>query len=323
MRYKALGTEGLLIAVGLAGAMSAVAMFVGGPVQNPEDFGLCLYSPNLWTISPLWSWILNLTLIIGIGVTLHFFNKTYSLVQDTDTVLPALFMVMCASLTWIDSLLSSSLVMALLNVIALYLMFGCYRDLNATRQIFVVGTIISIGSMFQYSYVFLIPAYLIIAGMMKCLRFREFIAFLMGLAAPYWVGIGLGIIPLDSFHLPEFHYPFESFVTKKGMLVGMLNIGITALLSILFALGNAVKLYAGNSQRRLYNNSVMTLGLTAILCMVFDSDNLTAYAATFYLTAAVQFANVFALKNVRHGAGWMTFTFMAYAAMFTLMFLGF
>ena len=319
MKHKALGTEGLLAAFIVAAALALINFFLGHPQHLEGNMGICLPSPNLWPIPPLWSWIANLSLMLIIGVTVHFVNKSYSIVQTTDTVLPAAFLVFCASNPWLSGLLNTSMIMAIINVLAIIMMFECYRARNATQQIFIVATMLSVGSMFQYAFIFMIPAYLIIALMMKCLRFKEFIAFLLGLAAPYWVGIGLGLIPLSSFSTPTLTNLFDGFTSTSDLLIGLLNIGITAIIAILMTLNNAVKLYAGNTRRRLYNNSISLLGLVCIICMSIDFNNLTAYVATFYLTAAVQLANTYALWNIPKGSLWLAVVAALYIASFAVM----
>lgn len=319
VKQKALGTEGFLMAFVLAAALSALNYFTGNPQHLEGNMGICLPSPNLWQLPQLWSWILNLALILGIGVTLHFLNKSYSVVQTTDTILPSAFMVMTASNPWISGLLCSSTIMVMVNVIALIIMFDCYRVRNATQQIFVVATVLSIGTMFQYAFIFLIPAYVIIAFMMKCFRFKEFVAMLMGLVAPYWIAVGMGIVPLDSFTMPTLSNLFAGFATTHDLILGLSQVGATVLLAVILALNNAVKLYAGNSQRRLYNNAIIVLGVFCIVSVCFDFNNLMVYIATLYLFASVQLANMYALWNVRKGSTWALFMAMIYVAFFILM----
>lgn len=322
VRQKALGTEGLLTGLILVGAMSALNFFNGTTEALGGDMGICMPSPNLWVIPPLWSWIANLTMIVALAITLHLFNKSYQFIKSTDSVLPTAFLIMVGSCPWITLGINTSMLLVMVNIIALIVLFDCYRTRNATQQIFVVATMASLGSMFQYAFVFMLPAYIVIAVMMKCFRFREFIALLMGLVAPYWVGIGLGLIPLDSFTLPTLSNLFAGFATKQDLLIGLLNIGLTAIVALFIALNSAVKLYAGNTQRRLYHNSVMVLGIVTMVALAFDFNNLTAYIGTIYMVAAVEYANLFALWHIRKADRWMFFIGMVYVTFFCLMHFG-
>ncbi|MDE6027739.1 MAG: hypothetical protein K2G23_06690 [Muribaculaceae bacterium] len=319
MKSKTLGTEGFLGAVVLAIALTVIYYFTGIVRPLPANFGLCLPSPNLWPLPELWSWGINLVLILGCGIALYFFNKGYSVIQSADTVLPSMFLLLTATNPWADGLLESSSLMAAINIVCLSTIFSCYKSRNATQEVFVMATMLSLGSMFQYAFIFLMPGYILIALMMKCFRIKELAAFVMGICAPYWIAVGMGLVPLDAFHWPTFTNLFEEFSSASDLVVGGLSVGITALIAILMALNNAVKLYAGNTQRRLYNNAIAVVGITCVAGMAMDVNNLPTYLATFYITVAVQFANTFALWNIRKPSLWLRIIAAVYVIVFLIM----
>lgn len=319
MKYKTIGTEGFAGAVVLAIVLAAIYYLSGTITLVNGNLGVCLPSPDLWPLPSIWSWSLNLCLIIGIGVALIFFNKAYSVIQTADMVLPSMFMVLTSTNPWAGGPLQSSSLMAAINLICLSTIFNCYKSRNATQQVFVMATMLSLGSMFQYAFIFLMPAYIVVALLMKCFRFREAAAFIMGVAAPYWIAVGMGLVPPDAFHKPQFTDLFSSINSGSDLLIGVLNIGLTALMAIMLALNNAVKLYAGNTQRRLYNNSISVIGLVCIAGMALDFNNLTTYLATFYLTAAVQIANTFTLWTVRRAPLWLGIISAIYIVLFLIM----
>lgn len=314
-----MGKEGMTLSVLAASAMCAIAFFAGSPNALGGDMGICLPSPNEWGMEPLWGWVFNTALLAVLTVTLYFVNKEFTFVQGSDTVLTGMFLIMATSNTWVSGMLTSSALLALANLICLLVLFGCYRKQNATQELFVIATILSLGSMIQYAFIFMMPVYLIGAIMLKCFRFKGLIAFLMGVAAPYWVGIGLGITPLESFTMPTFSNLFDGYGTKSGLFFGLLNIAVTVVVGLVLALNNGVRLYAGNTQRRLYNMVINVLGLVAAGCMVVDFNNMVAYMVTTYMITAVQFANLFALWNVNKGWVWLLGLSCLYIAGFVMM----
>lgn len=319
MHTRLIGNGGLLLAILMACTMSAVAFFFGNPQPLEGELGICMPSPNLWKIPSIGSWALNLSMIILLGIFLYLFNKTYNFVNSNDTALPAAFIFFCGSNPWINSMLTSSVIMVAANIICLQFIFGSYRSQKGMQPLFIVGSVLSLCSMFQYAFVFLIPAYMIIAIVIKCLHFKSFLAMLMGIAAPYWIGIGLGLIPLESFSMPTFSNLFDGFVTKQSLLVGLVNCALTILMSILIALYNAVKLYAGNTRRRLLNNAIIVLGLTAAICCVCDVDNIPVYMATLYMVLSAQLANLFVLHHIKYPHTTVFIIVMLYIASFVLM----
>lgn len=303
--------------------MSAIEFFLGNPQHLEGDLGICMPSPNMWNIPAVGSWILNISMIILLGLLLHLFNKTYNFVNSNDTVLPAAFIFLCGSNPWINAMLTASVIMMAANLICLQFIFGSYRSPKGMQPLFIVGTVLSLCSMFQYAFVFLIPAYVFIALVIKCLHFRSFLALLLGIAAPYWIGIGMGIIPPDSFSMPTFTNLFDGFGTKQTLFIGLLNCAVTILLALLLALYNAVKLYAGNTRRRLLNNSIIILGLASAICIVCDVDNIPVYMATIYMVLAAQLANLFALHNIRRPHTIVFLLVLLYIVFFVLMETGF
>ena len=308
-----------LISMAIAVAMSAVAFFVGMPSPGTADAGICIHSVNLWGIAPIAAWALNIALALALSIGLRFANKAYSFVPGSETPLPGLFLVLFASNTWISGPLTSSVILAAANLICLSTLFSCFRQNNATQETFVIATILSLGSMFQYAFAFMIPVYIIAGIMLKCFRLREAVAMILGLVAPYWVAVGLGIVPVENFHLPKFENLFDGYISKADLFTGLLNCAFTLVLSLILALNNIVKLYSGNSRRRLFNMAMLVLAVACAVCMILDFNNITAYLATVYMVTAVQIANLLSLFNIRRPAIWIAVIEAVYVALFVLM----
>lgn len=303
-------------------AMTAVAFFIGSPFQISGNTGICIPSPNEWGLTPAASWLLNLIILFGSGVLLTIANKQYTFVKGADTVLSGIFLLMATSNVWVSSSFSSASLMVFINVLCLIILLGCYRQTNATRDIFMIGTLLSIGSMMQYAFIFMIPVYLIGSILMKCVNFKTIIAYLMGLVAPYWIGIGMGILEIESFKMPIFTSVIDGYIADHRMFICILNVSLTALIGFILALNNMVKLYAGNTQKRLNNVVINMLGLAVAICMIFDYSNITTYLGLLYMITAVQIANLFALWQIRRGRIWLITIIMLYVIGFIIMAIG-
>lgn len=300
-----MGKEGMLLAILVSLAMIVTAFYAATPEPLAGRMGLCLPSPNEWPLTPFASWLINLLLMGAVTLTLYLLNKEFNFVRGSDTVLTGMFLVMASSNAWVTEGLSSSLIMAMANLMCLFILFGCYRKRNSAQEMFVIATILSVGAMIQYAFIFMMPAYLLGAMLLKCFNFKSFIAFLMGVAAPVWVAVGLGIIPPDWFRLPTFTNMFDGFATTTDLFFGMANMALTVLLGLMLGLNNSVRLYAGNTQRRLYNMVLNVIGLFSVAFMLIDFTNMVAYMATIYMITAVQLANTFSLRNIQYGGRWL------------------
>ena len=314
-----MGRDGLALAILVSLGMFALAYLAGPSQRLAGDTGICFPSPNLWGLNEVWGWVANMGSLIATWIVLSLVNKEFTIVQGSDTVLTGIFAIMTSSNLWLAGSMSSSGIVALANLICMVVLFGCYRKQNATQKMFLVASILAIGSMFQYAFIFMMPAYLIGAIMMKCLRFKSLVAFLMGVVAPYWIALGFGIVSFDDFTMPTFTDLFDGYSTKFRLLVGLINIGATALIGLILVFLNWVKLYAGNTQRRLYNMVVNVIGFFCLLCIIIDFNNMVAYLATMYMIAAVQIANFFALRNVYRGNRVVIVLSLLYMLGFTLM----
>lgn len=298
-RTKGIGMGGMVIIAILASAMIAVGFFFGPERRLAGELGICLPSPNLWDIPALWSWGANTILLAVIAVWTYLLNRHFNFIRSTQPVVPAMFLILTASNPWITDYLSSSTLICLVNILCLTILFGCFRQRNTTQQMFVIGTFFSIGSMFQYAFLPYIIAYVAGAIVMKAFRIKEFLAMGMGLVAPYWVGVGLGIIPTDNFRLPEITDLFNGFAQARELFVLMASVGCAIFFGLILGLNNSIKLYAGNSRVNALNIAINLVGVVSTIFIIVDFSNMMAYMATLYFAVAVQVANLCALWHIR------------------------
>ncbi len=290
----------MTLAVIIAGAMSVCAFLFNTIPSNLSDNGICLPSPNLWNIIPVWSWGINTAILGLLAAGTYFLNHHYNFIRSTEPVLPAMFLILTASNPWITERLTSSTLICMVNLISLAILFSCYRERNSTQQIFIIATLFSIGSMFQYAFIPYLAAYVAGALVMKTFRFRELIAMGMGLVAPYWIGIGLGLIDISWFRLPELTNLLDVFDERADLFMMILSVGLAIFFGMLLALNNAMKLYAGNSRVNALNLTVNFVGIVSAVCVIIDFTNMLAYLTTLYFTVATQIANLCALWKFRH-----------------------
>lgn len=236
---------------------------------------------------------------MGVAVWLLFLNKTYNFVRSSDLLLPSLFLVLAASNTAVSGCLDASTLLLLYSMLMFSILFRCYKAPDATREVFVTATFLAVGSMCDYTFLLLAPFTLIAMGMLGILRFREILAFAMGAAAPYWVGLGFGLITPQDFHMP----PLAGMVTGYGVppRLAWIATGTTILwiCSGAAAMTTVVRLYAGNPKSRTFNYIIYLLSLYCGILMLIDAANFPSYLGTVYLCCTVEIANAFALNRMR------------------------
>lgn len=289
--------HGLAIIIFLVAAMLGLTYALIPPVAIEGRLGICLPSPNEWNLHFPASWLLNSAAILLCVFALVFSNRKFNFLQSTDNVLPAILLMMIGCNPLITRGFCSSTLILAVNLVCMNILFDTYRKSNASQENFVVATLLSLGSMVEYAFVPLTLAYMAGGFMMKSFRLRETLAYLFGLVAPYWVGIGMGILPLENFQMPQFSNLFENFSAKDDLFIVVISLGFTILLGFVLSLRNALRLYSGNSRIRALNNVINAVGCVCAVCIAVDFTNMLAYTGTLYVWAALQVANLYALDR--------------------------
>ncbi len=295
---RPLPTTNLVLMAIIAAAMIAISgirpVF---PVSDTPD-GFCLPSPNLWNLPQTIGWSLNTFLLLGCAGAWVFLNKEFTLVKGTDHISLVSFLLLVGSNPLCTEHLTTGSILLSVTVLCLSILFGASHQRNCTQQIFVIYTFLSVGSMFQYAFLPMMAVFLVAAIIMKTMRAKEFIAMLLGIIAPYWVALGLGLVAPESLHWPTVSFMFNDFVPSVRAVTLIANIGFSLVLAIILWLSNSVVIFAGNKETRARNNVVSLIVFTSALFIIFDFNNMTAYLPVFYFALAVQIGNLFAYHNL-------------------------
>lgn len=314
MKNPTTGNTGLVFAFVLSIAMCVVSFILGGSAGHLSSSGICFPSPDEWSLPTNLSFGLNLVIISGVVVGILILNKTYNFITTTDTVLQSSLLILICSNAFIDKGVNSSVLLGAVVVIIYFILFGCYRNKKSAPQLFIIGTLVSIAGLFQYAAIPYLLAVFFAAVVLKCMSFKGMVALGMGALTPYWILAGLGVIDLRELSMPVLSTVFTYDFIEEGYFLLWLNCGITALLFLSCSLYNAVSMYAGNTRRRLMNNSTLIFGLVSCLSIMFDIGNMVAYLTVLYLAWAVQLANLFALHNLKHGRAMVVSLLVLYVA---------
>ena len=172
--------------------------------------------------------------------------------------------------------------------------------------------------MLEYAFLPLMLVYPAMAVMIKVMRVKEMTAYVMGLVAPYWVGLGFGLISLSDFRLPQFliNVPIAD---GNYLLFIFISLATMALTGLIMMLNNAMLIYAGNMRVRTFNNMINLMGFSCAIFMLADFDNFGAYASTFCFAVSVQISNFFAMRRIEHSGVWFWSLMSLFIAYFFFM----
>lgn len=305
-----------------AGAVAAILMIAATALLMPSlrsdaELGLCLTLPTD-LLPPILGCGINALMIALAVVLAFFFNKKHSFVRSTEPILPTAMAVILASNPVNTSYLGTPVVMLLVNLVCLDIMMKSYGTENATNSMFAVATYLSVGSMIQYAFLPLMLIYPVMGVMAKVMRLKETVAYVMGLVAPYWVGLGLGLISIFDFRVPRFLVDIPN-ADGNFLLLVFISLCTLALVGIVMTINNAMVIYAGNLKVQSFNNMINLLGLTCGVCMLIDFDNFGAYASSFCFAVAVQISNFFAMRRLPQSPIWFWGLLSLFIALFLFM----
>lgn len=263
------------------------------------DSGICLPSPNNWKIPHFAGWLIGIALILLSAFLIASANKKYNFIPEAQPILPLSLLILVACNPLTSSHLSTSTLLLFCNVLCFFIIISTYEERNATREFFIIATLPAIGAMVQYAFLVMVPVYLGAGLLMKSFRLREFIAFLLGLITPYWIGVGLGLISPFAFKLPDTLIIIGKGTVENDIFLSLISAGIMVVAGFIFSLYNGVKLFSRNSRLRCIHMSFNLMGYVTIAAIIFDFTNFAAYYSTLCLWTAIQLATFLHFYNIR------------------------
>lgn len=291
------GTPGLIIACLLYAAMSWCSYTLLPSTPPEENFGLCLPSPNLW-VMPAWLSLSLAVALAGVCVIISVaLNARFSLIPGTGLLYATLFLVSAGSVPWLTQRLSSAIILLTATLACTYLLFSLYGRKNASQGIFLIFSILGWGAMIQYSFLLLIPIFMLGALFLRVFRFKGLIASIMGIIAPYWILYGLGVITPDDFQLPTLTNMLTDFAAPDTLFFLMAGQGFSSLLLLILTASNSMSASATGQQYRSYISFLNLLGIAMVWFMLFDYVNMMAYIGVTAICLGFQCARYAAIPR--------------------------
>ena len=285
--------------VAVACVLLALTILFFRPVYPSGELGLCLPSPNSWMIPYPFSGVAGAILLFAAAYVVAYSNKLHNFIPGSHGVLPSALLLLVATNCLSTAFLSTSTLLLLVNVLCLLIAISTYEARNATREFFIIASLLSIGSMIQSAFIVYVGAYILAGIALKSFRAKEFLAYIFGLAAPYWVAVGLGLVSPFSFHLPESLGIIDTRAVQTDVFYTLIAVGAMGVLGVIMMLYVGVLLFSRNSRLRCMHITFNIIGLITVLAIVFDFDNFMAYFGTLALWMAIELSALASFYNYR------------------------
>lgn len=280
----------LMLACCFFAALGLLAFFDGVHPPEATPAGICLPPPQTWQMPPWLSLAINLALVFFSAFLLAITNRSFNFIPSTSVIFASTMVLMACACPRLMVCLNSSTLLLAANAVALRMTFGQY---NAVRRnpgnMFVVATIFSLGSMVHYSFLFFIVIYACSAALLKAFRLREFLALLLGVIAPYWIVLGLGLVPVDDVRFPVIGGFWNQPAPGHEMLWLIVATSLTAFVGLMCGLKNAFSLYSAPTAIRAYNFAMTLPAMACIILPMVDWENFTVYYMPICLFAGLEY----------------------------------
>ena len=285
-RRGAEGQPGFLLAILIFLALALATWFCYVPAPFDGGVGIWLSASVFSHLSPIMSWLSAVGLILLTALIAITFNRSFSVVPGTSIVYSSIYLIACAAQPIVTYRLSASSLLAPAALIGVWLLCNGVGKRRAPAECFLLAAMLSAGSMIHYSFAMLVPLFLLCALSSKVMRFRELIAFMLGVAAPYWIALGLGLVSLQELNIPPMCRFYPADYDKTDFLLTIIMAGTTGLLYVICTLLQAVQLYSANARYRAYYSIFNMLGFGTLVLMAVDFGNFASYIGILNIVMA-------------------------------------
>lgn len=274
----------------------------GESLPGQGEQGLCLPPPALWDI-PRWVDVVGgLALNAAILVVIFLINKDFNVLRSNSRLQLGLFALMAASVPGLVVNINSGVCVALVVNLALWLLFSSYDNPSRVRRIFLAFMLLSAGVAMQYCFVLYLPVLWLVTAQMQIFNIRSFLASVFGIATPWIILLGFGIVDPADFHFPHVIGLFGAFAEDSAVYFLVVS-AFTAFLLIAAIVLNLSRTIAYNARSRAFNGALTIVSLVTVGAILLNYNNLLAYLPLLNACAAFQITHWFV--NHRFDRQWI------------------
>lgn len=293
----------------LSGVLLIVtALLAVGRVPTAHaDSGIYFDMPAV-LMQPGWlSAVINVACLLGIGALVLVVNKVFSFVRSMTSIFVAAFFLLEVAVPVTSNAFNTGTALCLMLVLGVLALFASYEDIRSQGRIYLTMTVLSAACLWQWAFVVLIPAFALGFMYMRAMDFRGFLALLLGLATPFWIVFGLGLVhPVDDFRPLEINAVWDTLdLTQMRLLVTW--VAVLVVLSLLLTVVNLMTILNYRLQFRVYNAFFIIVTLLCLVAICVDYRDMVVFVPLLNLCVAIQVAHSFTLSNQpkRHYAMWV------------------
>lgn len=273
-----------------------VAFQAGEVTYFTYDRGILFESPNLWITNRWLTMAVSTALILATALSWMFIIQLFNPFRALTTLPASFFLAMVTAMPDIMDQLYTGTVMAFAIVVCIPLLWSSFADVGRLRHIFLLFFILSALTMTRYCFAVYIPVFILGCIQMKIMSLRTIIACILGIATPWWIALGIGLIEPPAIRMPDFSQ-FSLVFDFDGTLNLILVLVTTSVLLVVAWCANFMKVLTLNANLRAFNGSISLIALFTVLAICVDFSNAVAYLPTLMLASSYELAYMFGTSH--------------------------
>lgn len=242
--------------------------------------------------------LMQFLLLLGIGLALQYISSEFRLIRVRSFFPFFLFCLLSGSILPLLPMDGTALSCLLFTLCCLRL----FRSLDPgfeSRAVFDAAVLLSLASVFQSRYLWLMPAIWLVMGVLQVFNFRSFLASILGMLSVFWIIGGISFLIGDYGFLFAYAKDLIGFQLFSLSEISSTEISYLAFLAVLMI--SAIisfwpKQHLDKLRTRNYLNSVLVIWF-ALLALWFFSANDESYMLPLLSLSSLVIAHFFSLVD--------------------------
>lgn len=297
-----LNSRVFLVMLGIAYLFLSYYAFGSGKFACSNSGNGIFFSLDSYLASnKIFSYALNLASGLGIITLIILLNKKFNFVRAVTSLNSSVFIILQLACPYLCVGFNTGLALCLVAILAQFVLYTTFGRRNVAQQeVYLVFAVLAFCCMFHYAFVALLIAFFIGFIQMQVMGIRGILAALFGVATPFWIAFGLGLIDPTTAMLPAASTIWETIPAGSSTII-IVSAVIEALIAILLVVANIFKILNYRLQLRAYNGFYIVLTIVAVVMMMADYRNMLTYVVLINYCLAVQVAQAFTIyDSIRH-----------------------
>lgn len=281
--------------------MLAGTLSVAGAIAYAVIYGQSVPS-GLDGIVAAWSgpWHIEQWLSLGLGIAangliallLVYLNKTFNVLRCMTMLQSTLFLCMSLATPWHLAMLTSGTVVALVAMVCCFILFAEYGNAaDCQRRVLLTFLLLSGGVAVDATFVVLLPIFMFACVQMRVMNLRTILAILMGIATPWIILLGFGIVKPDQLAVPRFSG--YAGLSAPGATEAAIVAALTGFVGIAAWTQNVMKILTYKAQSRAMLGQLTLLMLVGVIGIAVDPSAAQSLCPLLMCAAAVQLGHAF------------------------------